>query len=43
LGGNGFVAETIIPKALKGSQLSFKFTLPIYIKGVVLHEKNENI
>lgn len=34
LGVNAFYGETIIPKGMRGSQLSFKFTIRKFIKGV---------
>lgn len=35
-----FCGETIIPKGLRGSQLSFKFTIREYEKGDILNGKN---
>lgn len=39
LGEDAFCGEIIIPKGLRGSQLSFKFTIHIYEKGGVKMKK----
>lgn len=41
LGVDVFCGETIIPKGTRGSQLSFKFTIRIYLYGA--NQMNERI